>query len=266
MQWIIKHTRILLIKIRLSIMEYLQYRSSLFFYTFSLFSWSIIGLFVQKSIFNEVVEIKGWTFGEFALLYGIYTFAFSFFIMFTWGSIWGDYRNSVRYGGLDMILIKPIAHRLWLTFGRFDITGFLSLLPSTFIILIAVKSQHFSFTSIQVILFLFYFFIGQYVINSILFLFYSIIFWVTSADHISTAFWSLEAQSKTPLEILPRGLRLILLTLIPIGFVAYIPTKALLGQLPYEFLIFTLIFVIILFIVNKTVWQAGLRRYESASS
>lgn len=247
-------------------MEYFEYRSSLFFYTLGSFTWSLGAVLIQKFLFDQIQVLKGWTFGEIALLNATYNFAFASFIMFSWGAVWSQFRPAVKQGGLDGILTKPMAHRLMLTFGHFDLTGFFHLIPSTAILILAFKIQTFNFEIINILLCLFYFLIGQFVIYSVVYLFYSSTFWLTSAEHISSAFWSIEGQSKTPLEILPKSLKIFLLTLIPIGFVAYIPTKALMGQLSPWFLAYTIAFVIILEFINRAVWKAGLKRYESASS
>lgn len=247
-------------------MEYFEYRSSLLFYTLSSIVWSLGAIFVQKFLFDEIQTLKGWTFGEIALLNAVYNFGFSFFIMFTWTAISVDFKDAVKRGGLDSLLTKPLSHRLMLIFGYFDITGFLHLIPSTAILILALRLEPFVFNFIHIIIFFFYFIVGQFALNSLAFLIYSSTFWLTSAEHIGPAFWSIEGQSKTPLEILPRSLRIVLLTLIPIGFVAYIPTKALMGELPTWMLLYAVIFVAILEFINRTVWKAGLRRYESASS
>lgn len=266
MKAIKKNLKLILIKSKLAIMEYFEYRTSLFFYTLGSFTWSLGGVLTQKFLFDQIQILKGWTFGEIALLNAIYNFAFAFFIMFSWGAVYGEFRRAVREGGLDTVITKPMPHRLMLTFGSFDIVGFLHLIPSTAILILAFKIQAFHFGIIRVSLCLFYFLLGQFIINSIIYLFYASTFWLTSAEHISSAFWSIEGLSKTPLEILPKSLRIFLLTLIPIGFVAYIPTKALMGELSPWFLVYTIIFVIILELINRTVWKAGLRRYESVSS
>jgi len=247
-------------------MEYFEYRTSLIFYVISTFTWSLASLLVQKSIFNQIGTLKGWTFGEFALLNAVYNYAFSFYIMFTWTSIWSDFRNAVRHGTLDQILTKPFAHRLHLTFGHFDITDLLHLIPSTIILIVALSAQSFSFSFLHIILCIVFIGLGQYMLNSIAFLMYSITFWVTSAQHISQAFWSVEGQGKTPLEILPKWARIFFLSVIPIGFVAYIHTKILLGEFHYSLLLFSISLVIAMWWVTKLVWNAGLKRYESVSS
>ncbi|MDD3647787.1 MAG: ABC-2 family transporter protein [Candidatus Dojkabacteria bacterium] len=261
-----KNLKLVARKIKLGIMVYLEYRSSLLFYTLSSFAWAIASIVLQKFIFDEIVELKGWTFGEFALLNGVYNLSFACFIMFSWGSVYEEFRPAVKEGRLDRILTKPFAHKFFLTFGSFDMVGLFHLLPSMFIIIYASQFLTFNFPLINIILAVVYFLVGQFVLNSIVYLFYASTFWLTSAEHISSAFWTLESQSKTPLEILPRFVRAAFLSIIPIGFVAYIPTKALLGELSSIFFLYAVFFVVFLTFVNRTVWRLGVQRYESASS
>ena len=266
MKKLTKNLKVIIIKCRMSIMEYFEYRTSLVFYALGSFTWGFVSLFLQKFLFDQIGTLKGWTFGEFALLYGIYNFAFAFFIMFSWGSIYGEFRRAIRYGTLDSVITKPISHRFFLTFGHFDVVGLLHLIPSLTIVFLAINIQGFSFGVEDIIFTLFYFLVGQYALNSLAFLVYATTFWFTSAEHISPAFWSLESQGKIPLEILPKTIRFVFLTIIPIGFTAYIPTMALLGKLPGYFLPLAIVFLIIIRVINSTVWKKGLRRYESVSS
>jgi ABC-2 type transport system permease protein len=247
-------------------MRYFEYRTSLLFFVLASATWSLFGLLLQKYLFDEIDTLKGWTFGEIALLNAFYNLGFAFFIMLSWGSIHGRFRNAVRSGELDGFITKPFAHRLMITFGDFDITGFFHLIPATIIMIVALNETQIIATTYTILIALIYFIVGQYVLYSLAFLLYSTTFWLTTADQVRSFFWSIENQGKTPLEILPKTLRFLLLSLIPIGFTAYIPTKALLGEIPDYFIIVALLLSAILIFINKLVWNRGVRRYESVGS
>lgn len=266
MKTILKTIRIIHLKTKLSVMTYLEYRASAFFYIVTSFIWSFASIFVQKFIFDQVDQIRGWTFGEMLLLTAIYNLSFAFLLMFFWNSIYWDFRTAVKKGGLDFVLTKPISARTIITTGRFDINGLLHIVPSITMLLLAQSIGSFHFSIGNAVLACLYFLIGQYALYSILFIIYATTFWITSIDHVSNAFWALQDKAKMPLEVYPKYLQLILLTLIPIGFAAYIPTKALLGELPQHFLIIAGLFTVTLSMINKFIWEKGIKRYESASS
>lgn len=261
-----KSLKLIVLKTKLSLMKYLEYRTSLLFFVLASATWSLFGLLLQKFLFDEIDTLKGWTFGEIALLNAFYNFAFAFFIMFSWGSIHGRFRDAVKSGQLDAFITKPFSHRLMLTFGDFDITGLFHLIPAAIIMVVALDETQISTNVFNLILAVIYFIIGQYVLYSLAFLLYATTFWLTSADQIRSFFWSIENQGKTPLEILPKALKFLLLSLIPIGFTAYIPTKALLGEIPDYFIIVALLLLVFLISANKLVWSRGVRRYESVGS
>jgi len=261
-----KYLKIWILRCKMSLMEASEYRTSVVFYFLASLTWSLTSLFLRGIIYNIVDEIKGWTFDEMALLIAIYNFSFAFLLMLSWNAIYHHFRPAVREGNLDFHLTRPISPRFMLTTGDLDINGILHLIPSSIIFFYTLSLDTISFNLVNIILFIFYFFIGQYIIYSICYLFYSIIFLTTSADHVSSVFWTMQDITKHPLEIFPNKLRFMLLFIIPIGFVAYIPTKALLGQLSYRFFAFTIIFNIFLVIINKLVWEFGVQKYESVSS
>lgn len=248
---------------KMSIQVYLEYRTSLIFYALSGILWAFASVFILKLIFNQIQTLKGWTFGEIVLLNAVYNFAFAFFIMFSNSSLW-RFKEIVRHGTLDQVLVKPYKHLLHLRFDDFDISGVIHLLPSIALLILALQNCTLNLSIPRILLFIFLFCIGQYALNSFLYLLYASTFWLTSAEHIP--FWSFESQSKTPLEILPNFVRVLFLSLIPVGFVAYIPTKVLLGNISPGIIIYSCIFTIIITIINRLVWIKGLQRYESTSS
>lgn len=261
-----KNIKIIFKKIRMTLMTQMEYRANNFFYVLGSFSWAIISIFMQKYLFDEIITIRGWDFGNFMMLNAIYNFSFSFFLMFSWNSIYWQFRPAVREGKLDQDLLRPVSAQMMLRLGLFDLNGFMHLFPSTAILVISLQNGVFSFTILNIFIAVLLFILGQYILNSMLFLFYSIVFWVTSAEHISDVFWTFEGTSKYPLEIFPKYLRVFFLTLIPIGFLAYIPTKALLGQLSSLSIVYAIVFVIIIRLACNGIWKAGLKRYEGVGS
>ncbi len=261
-----KYPKIWLLRGKMSLMASLEYRTSVFFYFLASMTWSLASLFVRNMIYHVINNIRGWTFDEMTLLISIYNYSFAFLLIFSWNSVYHHFRPAVKDGKLDIHLTRPISARFMLTTCELDINGILHLIPSTIILIFALNLHTLQFNFLNVFLFLIYFFIGQYMIYSILYLFYAITFMITSAEQISSFFWTLQDMTKQPLEIFPKKLQYLFLTLIPLGFIAYIPTKALLGQLPDYFIIYAICFTIFLVILNKFIWKVGLKKYESVGS
>lgn len=261
-----KTLKLIFLKSKMSILSYFEWRVSLIFYILSSFTWSLASIFLQSNLFGEIETLAGWTFGEMALLYGIYNIAFTFFVTFVWTTIYHEFRVSVKKGTLDKILTKPLPHRLFVTFGHFDLAGFIHIIPSIIILFIATQNLDLNISVFNLLSALFYFLVGMYCLYSICFLIYASVFWTTSADRISNFFWSIEGQSKTILDIFPKYLKAIFISLVPIGFVAYLPAKAILGQLDEPFFLYTIGLFTILIFINHFVWKKGLKKYESVSS
>jgi ABC-type uncharacterized transport system permease subunit len=88
-------------------------------------------------------------------------------------------------------------------------------------------------------------------------------FWAFSGE-LYYLFNSLTAISRYPLDIFSKGVQLVL-TVIPVIFIATIPAKILIG--PPPLLSFAApVIALIFFVIVRRFWFLGLRSYESASS
>ncbi|MFN7162256.1 MAG: ABC-2 family transporter protein, partial [Fimbriimonadales bacterium] len=69
-----------------------------------------------------------------------------------------------------------------------------------------------------------------------------------------------------PTDVFERALRRVFTYILPIAFLATIPTKALLGKVSAGFLLFALAWGVVFFVAGRLFWKFALRSYTSASS
>ncbi|MFN3690016.1 MAG: ABC-2 family transporter protein, partial [Fimbriimonadales bacterium] len=69
-----------------------------------------------------------------------------------------------------------------------------------------------------------------------------------------------------PTDVFDRVLRRVFTYVLPIAFLATIPTKALLGKASPGFLVFAVVWALGFFIAGRLFWKYALRSYTSASS
>lgn len=92
-------------------------------------------------------------------------------------------------------------------------------------------------------------------------------FWAPrGAEEISTRASSLLAITDFPLDPVPVVLRSVLLTIVPAGFVAWVPVGALLGRRPPTDWILTPMVALAAAAVATVVFRKGLRRYAHTGS
>jgi ABC-2 type transport system permease protein len=69
-----------------------------------------------------------------------------------------------------------------------------------------------------------------------------------------------------PFDIFPRAPRLAITYLLPLAFIVFVPAQAITGRLDWWQLPMGIGIAIIMLALSRLSWQAGIRRYSSASS
>jgi ABC-2 type transport system permease protein len=218
-------------------------------FTFFVFWWALM---------ENVTTLRGWRLGDIQLLFGMVAAAFGLTV-----SIAGGVRHLGRFiedGDLDMLLTQPksvLMHALGL---RSQPSGFGDLISG--LIFIAWSGQV-SWRTLP--------FVVVLIAASALILiacgiaFFSLTFWLGRIETVATQLWELLITfSLYPEPLFGGALRLVLFTVLPAGFVGYLPVRILHAP--------TLAGVAILFTIAVAyvclavlIFDRGLRRYASGS-
>jgi ABC-2 type transport system permease protein len=79
-------------------------------------------------------------------------------------------------------------------------------------------------------------------------------------------FTGLSRAGQYPVGIYPAWLRYGLTYVAPLAFAITVPVEALTGRLTWVRLATTLGFLVVLAVITRLVWRAGIRRYSGASA
>lgn len=250
---------------RASLVREMEFRGNFFIGLFRQFLWLSAFIFLIEIIFNNTSQLAGWSkFEVMAILAlsriieGVINVVFSDNIM--------SLTSKVQQGTLDFMLVKPLPSQFAAFFTRLSYQNIGNLLNG-FILLgyIATQAPHF-FTITNLLLTTFLAFLGITIYYSLLVIVGSLVFRLDRLE----ALWSFNILFSepltTPFEVFPYGPRLILTYLLPIAFVVFVPAQALTNRLESWQLPLAIIIATIFLTLANLAWQAGLRRYTSASS
>lgn len=109
-------------------------------------------------------------------------------------------------------------------------------------------------------------FCGIVVLYSISLFFNTFGFWFHRIDNINDAIGALNTLGRYPIDVFPRLVRVIGLTIIPIGFVAYVPTSVAFSKFPHLYIPFVCFGTLLMFSLVVKFWHYATKRYTSASS
>jgi ABC-2 type transport system permease protein len=94
---------------------------------------------------------------------------------------------------------------------------------------------------------------------------HSLTFWLGNAEGLAAQLWNaLTSFSTYPTVIFHGPVKLLLFTLIPAGFIAYVPVRVI-QRFAWGPFLGVLAFTAFIVLVARAVFQAGLRRYESGN-
>ena len=248
------YLQLLLINLRSSLAQ----RSAFILRSLFMFANNLIFLCTWFILYTRVDTIGGWGLNETLLIYALTASGFGLCGMLAAGV--RALPEYTRTGALDTFLVQPRSVLLQVIGSRSEpsawgdfLTAFV-LIPFTVygtpdrlpILMAAVVCCALMFLATSIIA-------------------YSLVLWIRESDEISHRGSELViAFSLYPESIYDGFTRLFLYTVIPVGFVAFIPVQ-LVREFSWEQLAFLLFGVATYLLLAAVIFQRGLTRYESAS-
>lgn len=236
----------------------LQYRTS--------FVIQVIGMIINNSsflffwwiIYRNVNNIKGYTFADILLLWGLAASTYAFTHI-----VFGNTRelsNIIVSGGLDSYLIQPKDVIINACASRTEVSAWGDLLFGYILLGISGKLSLSTFS-----LFTLFTIIGGLIFFSTLLTINSLSFYlgnIESTKRLVEMFFITFATY--PEGIFGKYLRVVFYTFLPVGFMVYLPVGIIASFNGIKLLI-VIAAAIVFIIISYAVFYKGLRRYESGN-
>jgi ABC-2 type transport system permease protein len=210
--------------------------------------------------------IAGWSKSELVFLIGFSTTAAAL-QQVLFGYNLATISRRIGRGQLDHVLIQPQPLLLcFLTEGFSPFSSLGALIPGITLVVLGGVASHmatvgfFVKTAVCCLSSMAILLSSSYILGSAA-------FWAPrGAEELSTRASALLLVTNFPLDPLPRGLRTILTTILPVGLVAWFPASVLLGRRPPWEWILTPLAACVAASIAAIVFKIGLRRYERTGS
>jgi ABC-2 type transport system permease protein len=218
-------------------------------FTFFVFWWALMA---------HVPSIRGWRLGDIALLYGIVAVAFGLAV-----SLAGGVRHLgrlIEQGDLDTLLTQPRSVLVYALGLRSQPSGFGDALSGVMFI---AWSGEVSWSTLPLL-------VTAIIASALIFVacgivFFSLAFWLGKVETVARQLWELLITfSLYPEPLFGGALRLALFTLLPAGFVGYLPARVVQAASLRDAVLLAAAAIAYL-AVAVVVFDRGLRRYTSAS-
>lgn len=250
---------------RASIIADLQYRANIIAQILTDICWYVTHITLFEVLFRHTTTLGGWSIEDMRIFLGVLFLADAIqMILFSEGL--NQFGTLVVSGNLDLLLAKPVnsqfmvsCHKvswsyfvnalivlIWLTFCLIDRTGTFS--PSLLAATIYVSAA------------------GALVMYAFRFCFAAIALIFVQSDNLQYVWYTLFRLASRPYSIYPKAFRLILLTALPLAFIAGIPAEILVTwPAPGKLALLTFATLLALWFSTR-LWKLALQRYSSASS
>jgi ABC-2 type transport system permease protein len=230
---------------------------------------SLLGLGVAVAalsiIFSYTGSLGGWSIDEILALVGVY-FLVGGAIGFIIQPGMETFIASVRDGSMDFLLAKPEDAQLLVSVQSVDIWKLVDILMGMGVLIYALVRLGANVGFGPALIFLLMLSCGGVIVYCFWLMLATLAFWFVRVENILVIFQSLYEAGRWPLSLYPGWLRYGLTFIVPVAFAVTVPAEALTGRLSWSNLIIAIGLALILLVVSRAFWRAGLKRYSSASS
>jgi ABC-2 type transport system permease protein len=173
--------------------------------------------------------LGGWTWSELALLLSFQLLAYALGASFSFTQF-REMQNLVRNGTLEVLLVKPFSPWAYLAFSGFNIGYLGHVILGVGLIGWAMFSVDVAWNFGSIFYLAVTMLSAALVVCSIITMIGATAMILVRSNYLFSIFFGFWELTRYPLSIFPAPIQIILYTIIPMGFMAYVPTAFVLGK------------------------------------
>lgn len=256
--------------IKFNIESQLQYKASFIMMSIGHFLITFIEFLGVWVLFERFGNIKGFTFEEAALFYGIVHVAFS--ITEGWTRGFDIFPRLVRSGDFDRILLRPRTTVLQVLGHDFQIMRIGRFIQGFVVLIWSILKLNIKWTFGKTLLLIGSILGGNFLFSGLIVLQATLSFWsVQSLEVVNSFTYGGVQASQYPISIYKPWFRKILIYIIPLATVNYFPAISIMGHAdllnyPNWLGCASPLFGFAFFIFSLFIWRFGVRHYTSTGS
>ena len=212
-----------------SVSRAMEFRAQFFVGVFAYLIWSGVSLLFIEVVFGKAGPIAGWTRQEMWVLYGTFILLESICYGALGPNMW-RFSGLVRDGGLDLALTRPVSPQFFVSTRYLDLNGLLNGAVGLVLLVLGLRQTGHVPTIWQCGEWLILLTCGVAMAYAIWFLCVTIAIWAVRLEGIAVIFDPLMQMARFPMEVYPRKLQWLLVSVLPVAFLTTFPTQALLGR------------------------------------
>lgn len=243
----------------------LHYRSDLIISAIALLFQNMLGLFSTWIIFSSIGTIEGWEFYQLSFLYSFAMLA-TIPQQLLLDNLWA-LSEKVRSGEFIKYYFRPINMLFYYLTEVFDLKSIGTLAINIAIMVISIRKLGLHFGAAQIILLVCLIIGASMVMISLMLATASLSFFIIAAINAIEFVNNFRDLARFPLNIYDKALRFLFTFILPIGFIAYYPTRIILWPESISpIFYFTPLLGTVMFFFAYQVWKKGVNSYSGTGS
>lgn len=224
-----------------------------------------VALIPALLVFGHTGQVHGWRVGEVIMVTGAAQLLAALLAAFV-SPNQAKMTDYLRQGELDQLLLRPVPLQAYAAVRWLQPAELWGAVAGLVLIIAGGVQAGLHPGLLESLAALGWFVLGYAAVALIMLNLGYLAFWITSATQVAELVTAILSAGRYPLAFYPAAVRVGLLTIIPLGLATTIPIDALRGVDHGGALLWGVGLVIILAVVTRLHWVAGLRSYSSASS
>ncbi|MBQ6887101.1 MAG: ABC-2 family transporter protein [Lachnospiraceae bacterium] len=226
----------------------------------------VAGIAFLYLVFEQIPSMQNWSFEQMLFIYGFAQIPRGLDHLLT-DNLWMVSWQMIIRGTFDKYMLRPMNVFFQIVCEKVQLDAFGELLVGIVLVIRAVQKGTVEVTPLKVLFFLVSMLAGAVIYTSVKLFFAAIAFWVKDSSPFLTTAYEMADFAKYPIEIYSKPIQIILMTVLPFAFVAYIPsTFFLVNANVWKTIGAECAIAILFWMVAYGLFKKGLTRYESAGN
>jgi len=262
---LLRYAGIWLAQIRYSTVREMMFKANFILWIIVELCWFAMNLCFIQFLYLQVNSIAGWSKWEMVLLVGtnfLVQQIFQTFLMINLTKL----PELIRSGRLDFFLAQPAPLQFIVSTRGFEPGSVITSFFALFLCGIAIAHVQLDWSGIGLLMFPCLIVCGVLIHYALLLMLMSLAFWMTRAQGFINAYYNVFQIARLPREAFHGAARIIFTWTVPLLLIANVPARTLLHGLNIGDLVGMVGATAAFLTVSTVIFQAGLRRYGSASS
>ena len=227
--------------------------------------WYAVQLSIFEVLFKHTTNISGWTIESTRVFMGVLFIVDAIWMMLFWENL-DRMSDKIRRGELDLLLVKPVNSQFMLSFQKMNPAYIGNVLLVLIWLTWSLHQLPGEFAWSRLLLLLVTIPCAVCITYGMRFFFSAMALIFTRAENINYIWYQIYRLATRPDTIYPPWLRYVILTILPMGFVASVPARLILGTPDLLLIAAALGLAAIFLFLSSRFWRYALRFYTSASS